>query len=165
MNIYKTQLIRATKSNYTASTSKKADTDSCSKYANCALPKEYRVKGDAWARDGKILFNGYDGLTLTSDKPMDHHLAAQTALRNDFSTDTLDKSKTYLVNMYYKGSPYMQTAFEDLDGNGIKGTHTGNLYWDDDRNAWRVEHNIHGAIHNDDWYALQNEGRYGVTAI
>ena len=152
--------------NYKKSTTNKVDTNNCSQYANRALPKEYRVRGDAWSRDGNILFNGYENLSIDSTNPMDHHLAAQQALYKNFNTDSLDKNKTYMVNMYYQGSPYMQTAFEDTDGNNIKGTHTGNLYWDANTNSWRVEHNIHGTIHNDDWISLQKPGRkYGVTAI
>lgn len=155
----------APKSNYTKSTTTVANTDNCSRYANCALPKEYRVKGDAWSRDGDTLYNGYDDLTVDSTNPMDYHIAAQQNLYKNFKTDTLDKNKTYMVNMYYQGSPYMKEAFDDIDGNGIKGTHTGNLYWDSDTQSWRVEHNIHGVVHNDDWISLQQPGRYGVTAI
>ena len=156
----------APKSNYTKSKTTVANTPNCSQYANRALPDEYRVYGDAWSRDGDVVFNGYSGLELDSKNPMDHHLAAQQALLKNFDSSTLDKNQTYMVNMYYRGSPYMQEAFEDVDGNGIKGTHTGNLYWDTDTNSWRVEHNIHGTIYNDDWMTLQRPGnRFGVTAI
>lgn len=156
----------ASKYQYTKSQSKCANTDNCSQYANRALPDGYRVYGDAWSRDGKVIFNGYDGLNLESKMPMDHHLAAQQNLYKNFDSNTLNKNKTYMVNMYYRGSPHMQNAFEDADGNGIKGTHTGNLYWDSDTNSWRVEHNIHGTIYNDDWLSLQKPGgTYGATAI
>ena len=142
------------------------NTNNCSQYANHALPEGYRVRGDAWNRDGKILFNGYDGLELDSTNAMDHHLAAQQNLYKNFKSDSLDKNQTYLVNMYYKGSPYTDEAFADTDGNGIKGTHTGNLYYDEKSGRWKVEHNIHGKIFTDDFIGLQKPGRkYGVTAI
>lgn len=157
----------APKYNYTKSQSSCANTNNCSQYANRALPNGYRVYGDAWSRDGKIVFNGYEDIDVDSQDPLAHHLAAQQNLWENFNTNTLDKNQTYMVNMYYRGSPYMKTAFEDADKNGIKGTHTGNLYWDSDTNSWRVEHNIHGTIHNDDWISLQRPGtkQYGATAI
>jgi len=52
------------------------------------------------------------------------------ALYKNFDTSTLDPNKIYTVNMYYKGSKKLDEAYKDTDGNGLRGTHTGNLYYD-----------------------------------
>lgn len=85
--------------------------------------------------------------------------------KNNFQADSLDRNKTYLVNMYYKGSPQRATAWFGAK-NGTTGTHTGNLYWDNKSNSWRVAHNIHGKVFDEDFNTLQGSGRnYGITAV
>jgi hypothetical protein len=52
--------------------------------------------------------------------------------------------------MYYNDFPNMGVAWYGAK-NGTTGTHTGNLYWNPDTNSWRISHNIHGTVHDDDF--------------
>lgn len=54
-----------------------------------------------------------------------------------------------MANMYFEGSPNVEKAF--ANGTGIKGkhkatrgTHTGNIYYDNPTKTWRISHNVHG---------------------
>jgi hypothetical protein len=72
-----------------------------------------------------------------------------------------------MVNMYFNSSPNKRKAWEGAT-NGTTGTHTGNLYWNPETNSWRISHNIHGVVHDDDFIQAQgskNRFGYGVTAI
>ena len=83
----------------------------------------------------------------------------------EFDSKTLDKNKTYMVNMYYKGSPSAGVAWYGAQ-NGTTGTHTGNVYWDPKTESWRISHNIHGTVHDDDFIKTQGSRRpYAITAI
>lgn len=163
-------------------------TEECAQYANDAL-RNYKdlkgrnvysydnIGGHAWTRlssgkDSKMTYSGYD------NKPYDINNYSERAsnLRNwkaadnllkNFDSKTLDKNTTYLVNMYFNSSPNKRKAWEEAL-NGTTGTHTGNLYWNPETNSWRVSHNIHGKIHDDDFISVQgskNKYGYGVTAI
>jgi hypothetical protein len=72
-----------------------------------------------------------------------------------------------MVNMYYNSSPNKRKAWEGAS-NGTTGTHTGNVYWNPKTNSWRIAHNIHGILHDDDFIQAQgskNKFGYGITAI
>ena len=152
----------------------RCNTQHCAKYANDQLRAAgySYVGGDAWSRRGSTVYNGYKNTDLNKDTTagrLQHGIDAAKDIYKNFNSNTLDKNKIYQVNMFYRGSPYIDKAYEDADGNGIRGTHTGNLYWDNNTGSWRVEHNIHGTVHNEDWIALQKRGasggQYGPTAI
>lgn len=127
-----------------------------------------RADNDAWlaaeankAGSGKVT----DAMRQVFAASDARNFAAADNFKNNFQVDSLDKNKTYLVNMYYKGSPNRATAWFDAKG-GTTGTHTGNLYWDPQRNSWRVAHNIHGKVYDDDFASAQGSGKsYGITAI
>ena len=120
-----------------------------------------------------MVYSGYDGLDYNPNK-YDYNLAHQRNwqaaqnLYDNFDSKTLDKNKTYLVNMYYNGSPETENAWRNAL-NGTTGTHTGNLYWNPDTNSWRVAHNIHDKLFDDDFIKIQGvrkgKYQYGVTAI
>jgi murein DD-endopeptidase MepM/ murein hydrolase activator NlpD len=159
--------------------------DGCAQYANDSL-RNYKdangkalyswdtTGGDAWTRlsrgSAKMVYSGYDSVDYdrtnyshaASDK---RNFAAADKLFREFNSKTLDPNKTYMVNMFYKGSPARREAWERSEG-GTTGTHTGNLYWDSNRQRWRVTHNIHGKVYDDDFISIQgSKGQYGVTAI
>ncbi len=95
--------------------------------------------------------------------------AAADKLYKDFDSNTLDKNKTYIVNMGYSRSPNAGIAWMGSE-KGTTGTHTGNLYWDPSTNSWRVAHNLNhnGIITDDDFISIQggnNSHGYYVTDI
>lgn len=66
--------------------------------------------------------------------------------------------------MYYTNSPHMVDYYNK--GTDTPGTHTGLLYWSPEVGRWRIHHNIHGKIYDDDFISLQGGNKpYGVTAI
>ena len=148
----------------------KVETDQCAAFSNGFLRDNgYLISGDAWGLKGvDMIFNGFEGL----DRPQEYkaakvreynHNAAQNVYDN-FDSKTLDKTRPYVVNMFYNNSPAQKTAYEA--GNDVTGTHTGLLLYDEDAKKWKVTHNIHGTIHQDDFIPLQSgKGKYGVTAI
>ena len=162
-------------------------TEECAQWANSSL-RGYKdakgrylysnddIGGDAWTRIGagketRMVFNGYDGMDYdrqkysrrASDK---RNNEAAANLAKNFDSNSLDKSKTYMVNMYYAASPNKQKAWEGASSYGTTGTHTGNLYWDENKNKWIVAHNIHGKVYEDDFLKAQGPNKaYGVTAI
>lgn len=82
---------------------------------------------------------------------------------NNFDSNTLDKDSVYTVNMYYKGSPYLEEAYKN-GTKGRTGTHTGYLKYEN--GDWYVVHNIHGKVHVDKFTSIQGGNRkYGVTGI
>lgn len=94
--------------------------------------------------------------------------AAANVYRN-FDSKTLDKNKTYIVNMGYSVSPNAGLAWMGSD-HGTTGTHTGNLFWNKDHNRWEVAHNLrhNGVINVEDFVSLQNPNNaygYYVTDI
>jgi hypothetical protein len=117
-----------------------------------------------------MIYSGYDSIDYDrnaySDKASDQrNFAAADKLHKEFDLNTLDPNKTYMVNMFYKGSSSRQKAWENAEG-GTTGTHTGNLYFDQATGKWRVSHNIHGTVYDDDFTKIQgSKGNYGVTAI
>lgn len=160
--------------------------DGCAKYANDTL-REHKDKkgrklysyndigGHAWTRlsageNTKMVYSGYEGTEYDknnfSEQASDQrNFQAANRLLKEFDSKTLDKNKTYMVNMFYRGSGARRQAWEEAL-NGTTGTHTGNLYWNPQTNRWHVSHNIHGTIHDDDFIKIQgSKGRYGVTAI
>lgn len=156
--------------------------DGCAAYANRELRSfidsksgnsEYpQMSGHAWTRlsNGEMLYNGYEGLPYDSTKysknaTEDRNRQASERFYKEFDSKQLDPNETYLVNMYYKGSPSYQEAWENAKS-GTTGTHTGNAYYDHDRKRWMVSHNIHGKVYNEDFITLQGYNRpYGITAI
>lgn len=159
--------------------------DGCAKYANDTLRNHKDANGralyswdttggDAWTRlsrgSAKMVYSGYDSVdydkTKYSDAASDkRNFAAADRLLKEFDSSTLDPNKTYMVNMFYKGSPARREAWEKSEG-GTTGTHTGNLYFNKETGRWHVSHNIHGTVYDDDFIKIQgSRGRYGVTAI
>ena len=151
----------------------------CARWANDALRQfdgRYNgkhVTGDAWTRlrRGRMVFSGYTDdydKTVFSEEASDlrNHTAADN-LKDNFKVDSLDPAKTYMVNMYYDTSPSKQQAWEEARA-GTTGTHTGNLYYDSKSGSWKVAHNVHGTIVNDDFSKVlgSRTGKgYGITAI
>lgn len=148
------------------------NTDQCAKYRNNML-KKYGINawGNAWQEGGTPVFNGFVHSGITKPKVYDrkavqkYNEAASEAVLRQFKSQTLDPSKVYTVNMYYRGSEAQPIAFHDGE-NGMTGTHTGLLIYKN--GDWYVNHNIHGTVHEEKFTKLQgrNTGkRYGVTAI
>ena len=148
------------------------DTDQCAKYRNNML-KKYGINawGNAWQEGGTPIFNGFVHSGVTKPKVYDRNAvqkyneAASEAVLRQFKSQTLDPSKVYTVNMYYRGSEAQPIAFRDGE-NSMTGTHTGLLIYKNGN--WYVNHNIHGIVHEEKFTKLQgrNTGkRYGVTAI
>lgn len=146
----------------------KAGTDQCAAWSNGLLRDNgYLISGNAWGLNGvDMLYNGFEGLDKPSsyDRNMveaHNHRAAENVYHN-FDSNTLDKSRPYVVNMYYNGSPSLEEAYNN--GKGVTGTHTGILTHDGKQ--WNVTHNIHDRIHEEPFIQLQNGySKYGVTAI
>lgn len=148
------------------------DTDQCAKYRNNML-KKYGINawGNAWQEGGTPVFNGFVHSGITKPKVYDRNAvqkyneAASEAVLRQFKSQTLDPTKVYTVNMYYRGSEAQPIAFRDGE-NSMTGTHTGLLIYKN--GDWYVNHNIHGTVHEEKFTKLQgrNTGkRYGVTAI
>lgn len=146
----------------------KVNTDQCAKWANGFLREHGDIiYGDAWnPRNVDELYNGYEGLekpAVYSREAVEayNHAASENVLKN-FDSKTLDKNKSYSVNMYYNGSPSLEEAYNN--GRGVTGTHTGVLW--NDNGQWKVSHNVHGTIHEEPFFYLQSGKRpYGVTTI
>lgn len=163
-------------------------TNECAQWANSTLKryvdsrgrtlyKESEIGGDAWTRlssgeNAKMVLSGYEGMDYDPNKYSErasnnrNHIAADNFM-NSFAPDTLDRSKTYLVNMYYDSSPNKRLAWTKAK-EGTTGTHTGNAYWNPDTSSWHVAHNVHGTIHDDELSSVlgsKNGLGYGVTAL
>lgn len=160
-------------------------TEGCAQYANDALRSMKDEKGrllynwntlsgDAWTRMSspgvKIIYSGYESEDYDRDNYSNsasdkRNFAAADKFRREFDSRTLDPSKNYIVNMFTRDSSYRGEAWAKGQ-NGITGTHTGNLYFDQKTGRWRVSHNIKGVIHDDDFIALQgSRSAHGITAI
>lgn len=146
----------------------KVSTDQCAAWSNGTLRGlDYLISGNAWnLNDVDTLYNGYDRLerpaTYSREAVQKYNQAAADSVFTGFNSATLDKSKPYVVNMFYRGSPAQEQAYNE--GRGVTGTHTGILSYKNGK--WVVTHNIHGIIHEEPFIQLQNsKGKYGVTAI
>ena len=148
----------------------KAGTQHCAQFQNQMFRDNgYYIKGNAWNLAGdEILFNGYDTLNI----PQEYDRTAIEKVNRDasknvfekFDSTTLDVNQPYIVNMWYDGSPYQETAYNE--GNKVYGTHTGVLTYDQNKKRWIVTHNIHDKVFKDDFISLQKgNGKYGVTAV
>lgn len=146
----------------------RVNTDQCAAWSNGTLRGlDYLISGNAWnLNDVDTLYNGYEGLkkpaTYNREAIQKYNSAATDSVYTGFDSKSLDKSKPYVVNMFYRGSPAQELAFKE--GRGVTGTHTGILSYKNGK--WVVTHNIHGTIHEEPFIQLQNsKGKYGVTAI
>lgn len=134
--------------------------------SNTQAKIDYQAYVDAESKNPGSGINTPALKAMRSQSIKRNHTAADN-LKSKFNTNTLDKSKVYMVNMYYDSSPNAGIAWYGAS-NGTTGTHTGNLYWNSETNDWRVAHNIHGNIHDDkfdDVRGSKNKFGYGVTAI
>ena len=130
----------------------------------------------------KSVINGYDHVELPSGKMegfspadstktiMQAHRAASDYIKDNFSTDQLDKNQNYVVNMYYNTSSHMNDFYKNAeeDKTDNYGTHVGRLYHDPEQ-GWLVEHNVNGNVHinpfNEVVGGFSNSNKYGVTSI
>ena len=141
----------------------------CAEFAHGVLRNAgYLAQGNAWDSTGSdVVYSGYNPSnrpeTFDSLAVLRYNNAASDSVYKNFDSNTLDVSKPYLVNMYYKGSKHLREAYE----NGTKdraGTHTGYLIHDG--NQWNVVHNIDGTAHVDKFTNVQGGNKkYGVTSI
>lgn len=145
--------------------------DACSKYGNCVLRDEgYVSNGDAWTRHNNqvTVYNGYDDLdkpeTYNQKQVVKYNLLAADKVAQNLDVNGLDKDRIYSVGMYYMGSPYQKTAYEQ----GVEGaanTHTGNLLFDN-KLGWIVKHNVHGIEYTNKLEdVLGSRGKYGITGV
>ena len=140
----------------------------CAGWSNTLLRKNgYRIFGDAWNLKGpRLVFNGYARVRKPKNTDRDslvayNQAAADNVLRN-FNSGSLDKDRPYVVNLTVDGSPNMERAYKE--GKDVKGSHTGILTWEGDK--WKVTHNLHGYIAQDDFLDLQKPNHsIRVTAI
>lgn len=142
----------------------------CAKYANARVEDgegDYSTWGNAWnIKNADLVYSGYDRSTrpkkFNYDEVDKYNRAASDRVWTDFDSKTLDPNKPYLVNMYYKGSPFLETAYNE--GNGVTGTHVGVL--ENINGTWYVTHNIHGKVFQEPFLQLQGgKKNWGVTAI
>lgn len=112
------------------------------------------IGGHAWTRltneNGKLLYSGYVDSQDNSKKYTDAQLAQMGDTRNaraaerfakTFDIRSLDPNRAYMVNMYYQGSGSTAQAWKE-GKDGITGTHTGNVFYDPEKQQWLVYHNI-----------------------
>lgn len=170
-------------------------TTECSEYANQEL-QNFRggtyyknVSGDAWTRlsNGEFVENGYNYLedpnigikinlgrfynnTKSRLKKMsDYNLKAADKFKEYFDVNKLDPQEVYMANLYFKGSPNVEEAFNNATGirgkqKATRGTHTGNVWYDGTN--WKISHNIHGREHTEDLQnVLGSNHNWGITAL
>lgn len=151
---------------------------SCTGVGSCAAWSNQQLRdigadiyGDAWQLSGDIqsVSNGYDNIS----KPQIYSRRAVESTNDSASNNIksnvgqivseLDPNEAYAVNMYYKGSEFLNKAFNE--GNDF-GTHTGMLIFNNNTGKWEVVHNIHKTLHVDDFENAVGSGKqYGVTHI
>lgn len=146
----------------------KVASEQCATWSNGLLRDNgYLISGNAWGLNHvNTIFNGFKGLTkpdkYNKEEVERYNHNAAGNIFNNFDSKTLDKSKPYVVNMYYNGSPAQEEAYNN--GKEVTGTHTGILT--NDGKQWNVTHNIHGTIHEEPFISLQRgDNKYGVTAV
>ena len=146
-------------------------TEDCARYRNVKL-RNYGINlwGDAWQEGGTPVFNGFQHSGVAkprayNERAVQNYNEAASEAVKQFDATTLDPSKVYTVNMYFRGSRAQPRAFK-YGENGMTGTHTGILIYKD--GDWYVNHNIHGIDYEEPFSTLQGKNtgkRYGVTAI
>lgn len=173
-------MAKLTKRGQTPTNRDGTQTNECAAFVNGELYRNgIKSYGDAYDINGQFneIFNGYDASGFDRDNVnlgktrndsiqaiRGVHNRASDAVRKQFDSRTLDKNHLYTVNMYYTNSPHMVDYYNK--GTDTPGTHTGVLYWSPEVGRWRVHHNIHGKIYDDDFISLQGGNKpYGVTAI
>lgn len=148
----------------------KVNTEQCAAWSNQWLRDNgYLASGNAWnLNDMDVVYNGFENLQKLKHfdrqaiEKMNHQ--ASDSVYANFKSRDLYKTRPYAVNMFYNGSPALESAYNE--GDGVTGTHTGVLTFDDKSNRWWVTHNIHGTIHQEPFVTLQSgNGKYGVTAV
>lgn len=149
----------------------KCKTKECALFSNGELRNSgYMPRGNAWnLQNVDILYSGYN----TDNYPKNFNLQDVIKYNNEasdnfyknFDSNNLDKDTTYIVNMYYTGSPAQERAYKE-GRDKMTGTHTGYVTWNPNKNRWEVTHNIHGTIHVDPFTQIQGGNKkYGITGI
>lgn len=150
---------------------KYCESNECAYFSNHTLNDNgYMISGNAWNPRGvDSIYNGFEGLTKPNTfNTEDYDTYARNAVKNVYNNfitrQQLNPNEVYTVNMFYSNSPNKEKAFNE--SNGVYGTHTGYLNYDQNDDTWYVTHNIHGKIYKQKFGQLQNpEGQIGVTAI
>ena len=159
-------------------------TDQCAAHANGRLARAgYYAQGHAYQVVSYFpsVINGYSkvnvpDLTKVSAKQrfstvLNMHYEAADYVKEHLDISKLVVGKYYIVNMYYRTSPYMLEFFYAARRECTRnyGTHVGVLYYSTDYETWIVEHNIHGHVYYDALEAIlggrTNPLKYGVTSI
>ncbi|MBO4850668.1 MAG: hypothetical protein J5529_07160 [Prevotella sp.] len=109
--------------------------------------------GSAWNHTYTTPYiDGYKGISKTNrngsnyQNHFSYNLDAADNFKRKFNVNQLDKSQTYVVNMYYAGSPWDYKS-RSKGNSWSEGTHTGLLVYNG--NKWVVRHNFHGDIMED----------------
>ena len=159
-------------------------TDQCAAHANgCLARAGYYSQGHAYQIPSYFpsVINGYSkvnvpDLSKVSAKQrfstvLNMHQEAADYIKEHLDMSMLVPGTYYLVNMFYRTSPYMLEFFYAAvkQGTGNYGTHVGVLYYSDEYETWIVEHNIHGHVYYDALESIlggaSNPHSYGVTSI
>ena len=159
-------------------------TDQCAAHANgCLARAGYYAQGHAYQVVSYFpsVINGYSkvkvpDLTKVSAKQrfstvLNMHYEAADYVKEHLDISKLVIGKYYIVNMYYRTSPYMLQFFYAARKECTRnyGTHVGVLYYSTDYETWIVEHNIHGHVYYDALESIlggqSNPRKYGVTSI
>lgn len=142
------------------------ETGECAKWANNELRRNYpgmSIGGHAWNRfrygqvNDPSAYSGYSGMS-DNYYPRDNYrnFVASQRFAQGIDTTKLDKTRPYLLNMWYQGTQLRNSnqayneGYKSDNLGRITGTHTGNLYWNG--NQWRVNHNMSGLIYDVPFY-------------
>lgn len=144
--------------------------DACAAFSNQELRNlGANIYSNAWSLSGDItnVLNGFEGLTRPTTYSREgvekYNGQAADNVKSQIASLTLDPNEAYAVNMYYKGSPSLQSAFTH---GGDTGTHTGMLIFNNEKMRWEVVHNIHDKVYVDSLEdALGSGKQYGITSI
>lgn len=162
--------------NKSGKTSFVCDTEECAEYANQELRNfGYDVSNSAWNRSANsgaldFLFSGFNGINRPDEYDENtvklNNLNAVKNMKEIFDITQLDPNEIYSAGMTYYSSPKTDKSY-DQGTNNATNTHTGNIYFDDDTNSWRVNHNIHGNVYDDDLLDLVYNGnsKYGLSTV
>lgn len=153
------------------------NTPECAQYANDELRAAgYNTWNSAWNRtqsgdDFVIIGNGFDNIEKPSvyneEQVKANNRQSVQNLSNNFDITTLDPNQIYSVGLTYYDSSHTKDSY-DNGINNFTNTHTGNMYFDDETNSWRINHNIGSNIYDDDAFDLIyniNNPLYGVSTI